>query len=353
MAAEQEVSTISTRLVRRIYLPRVVGMALGFVCMAAVLYQQESPPLIWSLAIAIAFIWPHVAYNIAMRSANPIAAEYRNLMVDSFIGGLWIPLMSFNLVPSVILLIMLTLDNIMVGGYRLAGKGFLATVIGLVAGVAIGGFHVVLAPTMLTLYASLPVWILFPLAIGAINYQLSQRLRARHEQLQRASRTDGLSQLNNREYWEDRVESEFNRTRRSGRTMSLIILDIDHFKEINDQYGHLAGDGVIHSIGQLFNDALRRYDLAGRYGGEEFGVLLPETALADAHVFAERLRSSVENMEVAPDGICCTASIGVAQMDGATTDYLQLIEAADQALYQAKHEGRNRVVCAPLGGVID
>ena len=182
--------------------------------------------------------------------------------------------------------------------------------------------------------------------MGAISYRLSQRLRVQKEELERASQIDGLSQLNNRKYWEDQVIREFHRTRRSGRTMSLIMLDIDHFKKINDSYGHLAGDGVIRSIGQLFNDALRRYDLAGRYGGEEFAILLPETSLEEALMFAERLRVSVEAMEVAPHSIRCTASLGVAQMDGTTADYRELILKADQALYRAKDEGRNRVVAA-------
>lgn len=343
MAGPEE---ISTGLVKRIYPPRVVGMAIGFVCIAGVLYQQGSSPGIWALAVAIAFIWPHVAYNIAMRSKNPVAAEYRNLLVDSFVGGLWIPLLSFSLVPSVTLFLMFTLDNVSVGGFRLAAKGILAVVPGLVIGIFIAGFHVDLEPSMLTLWTSLPAWLFFPLGVGAISHRLSVRLRAQKGELERASQTDGLSQLNNRKYWEDRVIREFHRTRRSGRTMSLIMLDIDHFKKVNDSYGHLAGDGVIRAIGQLFNDALRPYDLAGRYGGEEFAILLPETTAEEALIFAERLRTSVESMEVAPHSIRCTASLGVAQMDGTTADYKELIQNADQALYKAKEEGRNRVVAA-------
>jgi diguanylate cyclase len=337
---------ISTGLVKRIYPPRVIGMAIGFISIAGVLYQQGSAPGIWGLAVAIAFIWPHVAYNTAMRSKNPVAAEYRNLLVDSFIGGLWVPLLSFSLVPCVTLFLMVTLDNVSVGGFRLAIKGLLAMIPGLVVGILIGGYNVNLEPSMLILWTTLPAMLFFPIGVSAISYRLSQRLRVQKEKLERASQTDGLSQLNNRKYWEDLVTREFHRTRRSGRTMSLIMLDIDHFKKINDSYGHLAGDGVIRAIGQLFNDALRRYDLAGRYGGEEFAVLLPETSLQEALVFAERLRVAVEAMEVAPHSIHCTASLGVAQMDGTTADYHELIQKADQALYRAKDEGRNRVVAA-------
>lgn len=164
-------------------------------------------------------------------------------------------------------------------------------------------------------------------------------------ELERLSRTDRLTELNNRGYWEECLAAEFQRVRRTGRPCSLVMFDIDHFKRVNDTYGHPAGDEVIRQTAKALRETMRKTDIAGRYGGEEFVVLLIDTRAVDARVFAERLRSVVAETPVAFDGqtIPYTISLGVADLEDGISTHGQWLEAADSALYESKRGGRNRV----------
>ncbi len=172
-----------------------------------------------------------------------------------------------------------------------------------------------------------------------------RQLQAANEQLQRLSSTDRLTGLYNRGHWEEMLRVEYARHRRYDSRASLVIFDIDHFKRINDTHGHPAGDQVIRRVAQCLRENIRDSDLAGRYGGEEFVVLLPDTDKKGALFFAERMRACIEALCVVHDGteIRFTISLGIADLSQPTTGYPQLIEWADQALYASKTGGRNRV----------
>lgn len=161
--------------------------------------------------------------------------------------------------------------------------------------------------------------------------------------LQHMSRTDALTGLYNRGWWEECLGMEFNRYKRQPADTSLVMFDIDHFKKINDTYGHPAGDEVIRRTAQTVLDTIREVDLAGRYGGEEFAIILLNCDSKGASIFAERLRAKIENLEVIHDGqvIPYTISLGIAPASPDIESSKAWIEAADQALYQAKHGGRN------------
>jgi len=170
-------------------------------------------------------------------------------------------------------------------------------------------------------------------------------LESMNGQLRQLSKTDFLTELNNRGTWEDALSQEFKRLKRSGHTGSLLMCDIDHFKRINDTYGHAAGDVVIKQVAQAVKKNLRETDLAGRYGGEEFAVLLVDTTADQALYFAERLRKTVENlqMEFNQQLLRATISVGIAQFEPQMQDHRQWLEFADKALYTSKAEGRNKV----------
>ncbi|HEX7831616.1 MAG TPA: GGDEF domain-containing protein [Thermoanaerobaculia bacterium] len=174
-------------------------------------------------------------------------------------------------------------------------------------------------------------------------------LIVRNRNLSEVSSRDSLTGLYARWFVIEKLDSELNRAMRHGSPMSLLMLDVDHFKRVNDTFGHSAGDQVLQNIGQLLRDSCRVYDVAGRYGGEEFCIVLPETKPGNTSVVAERIRSRLESMEI-PCGdtsIVVTASIGIAGMDTpAESEVLSpaaLIDRADRALYSAKNRGRNRV----------
>jgi len=171
------------------------------------------------------------------------------------------------------------------------------------------------------------------------------QLQAANAQLQLLSSTDRLTGLYNRGHWEESLRAAHARHQRYGTALSLVMFDIDHFKRVNDTYGHQAGDKVIEQIAELVREHIRESDLAGRYGGEEFGVVLSDTDKAGAGIFAERLRKAVETMHVLHNGeaIRFTISLGVADLSQPSTSHADLIAWADQALYTSKKTGRNRV----------
>jgi diguanylate cyclase (GGDEF)-like protein len=175
---------------------------------------------------------------------------------------------------------------------------------------------------------------------------LQDELRRSNEMLKELSNTDYLTHLYNRRFIMDALENEFQRTRRKGGHLSLIIADIDHFKRVNDIYGHQQGDVALVEVARVTKEKLRRYDIAARYGGEEFIFLLPEAAAEEAHVVAKRLREAVEGMTFVPPmgDMVLTISLGLATYPGKPMDSIdELVRAADAALYLAKERGRNRV----------
>lgn len=165
------------------------------------------------------------------------------------------------------------------------------------------------------------------------------------EKLNRLATTDALTGANNRHRFLERGEEEVARTKRYNRPLSVIMLDIDHFKRINDTYGHAAGDDVLRLLSENCRQVFRKTDVFGRIGGEEFAAVLPETTLQQAEQVAERLRSTLQRLQLTgPDGLIrFTVSIGVAEYkEGQQLEHI--LYYADQALYKAKRLGRNRVV---------
>ena len=169
-----------------------------------------------------------------------------------------------------------------------------------------------------------------------------------------ASRIDSKTGLLNAGTWEREAASEVARAVRTRTPLALVLIDIDHFKLVNDLHGHLAGDKALRAIARTFQIHLRDYDLAGRFGGEEFALLLPQTSAPDARQIAERVRKHIEAMPISVDDdpatepLQVTVSIGVAALGVSwerTTgsQFTDLLAGADRALYRAKHAGRNQV----------
>ncbi len=173
-----------------------------------------------------------------------------------------------------------------------------------------------------------------------------------HAQLKAAARTDAKTGLLNATAWQREADTEIVRARRTGETLALLIVDIDYFKRVNDTYGHLVGDQVLAGVATALRSQLRDYDVVGRFGGEEFVVLLPRADVAEARRVAERLRSRVGRMAIPVDDamITVTVSAGVAIMSLHGDDLIELLAAADLALYRAKELGRDRI-CLPVAPV--
>lgn len=165
-------------------------------------------------------------------------------------------------------------------------------------------------------------------------------------QLKHMAYHDALTGLPDRNAFETQLDDELNRAIRYKHALSLLILDLDHFKSINDVYGHQAGDKILRSFSMLLEQVIRNTDFAGRYGGEEFIIILPETTLSEAEELAERMRKKIEahTFTISDDKkIKVTSSIGIASFPDHAQTKLNLIRAADSSMYKAKEAGRNQV----------
>ena len=166
-----------------------------------------------------------------------------------------------------------------------------------------------------------------------------------HQQLKVAARTDGKTGLLNMAAWQREADTEASRARRGGTPLALLLIDIDHFKDVNDTHGHLSGDQVLATLGNVLSMRARACDVAGRFGGEEFVVLLPGANEADACQAAERLREQISSapLAFAAGEVTVTVSVGVAVLGAHGNDIPELLASADVALYRAKEAGRNQV----------
>ncbi|MEJ2169742.1 MAG: diguanylate cyclase [Desulfobacterales bacterium] len=182
------------------------------------------------------------------------------------------------------------------------------------------------------------------------KFRMKSEIKQAMEKMAELSTKDELTDLYNRRYFMEFAEREISGAARYAQNLTVCMLDLDNFKRINDAYGHPAGDAVLRETARLLRESIRRYDLPCRYGGEEFAVIMPNTKLADAEKFCERLRQKIEKTTVEYDSkeIQFTVSIGLAQFSPAADKSIaDLIKRADDGLYAAKQQGRNRVVAAP------
>lgn len=183
--------------------------------------------------------------------------------------------------------------------------------------------------------------------VAMISYEREAALSA----LSESSRRDGLTAVFNRHYLEVCLSEAFTAWERTNDDFCLLMIDLDHFKQINDEFGHLVGDAVLRIAAARIGELLPEGSVFGRYGGEEFAVVLPSTYLADAFAIAEQICSAVthEPVQCGDSLVNVSVSIGVAQTTDSIKQYEMLIKQADGALYLAKSRGRNRAVCSPLG----
>jgi|GEM_PF-412717 len=204
------------------------------------------------------------------------------------------------------------------------------------------GIHTLLfftALLLITLLSFCVVWI--------VNLQLQEALKT-------LSKVDYLTKLNNRRSLEKIAETELARSNRNNQTLSIIMCDIDLFKKINDQHGHLSGDSVLIQFSDLIKKNLRTYDIAARYGGEEFLFLLPNTGIEQAIVVAQKLREIIAAntfTSTSMDTLSITASFGVTSNSDSSINWDNMVQAADSALYEAKQSGRNKVIKGTLNNI--
>jgi diguanylate cyclase len=299
---------------------------------------------VWLLMLFNGLAWPHVAYHWARRSAMPYQAELRNLQLDSVAAGFWAATMHFNPLPSLTILSMVTMNNVAAGGKPMVVRGLIAQLVGMLVSIIVLGPGLQLQTTPVQVYASLPMLTLYPLALGWVCYQLAIQLSDHKRRLGALSRTDSLTGLLNHGAWKDLLLLKFQICQQQQAPAVVALIDIDHFKPINDTYGHVVGDCVLRQLSEELTRNLREHDKAGRYGGDEFCLILPNTHEAQACQAMERLREQVaayRNPQL--PGLRISLSIGLAAFHPGLTSPEDWLLEADKALYAAKHEGRDQI----------
>ncbi|MBF7144802.1 MULTISPECIES: diguanylate cyclase [Pseudomonas] len=332
---------------KRMYLPRFIGSGIGFWAVGAALQPAVAAPWVWAVLVFHGFIWPHVAFLLARRVAVPYLVERRNMIMEAAFGGLWVAAMQFNPLPTILLVSMLSMNCMAVGGPKLL-RPCLVTL-----GVSLGVFIAVLRPgfspeaTALQVYACLPMLAVYPLAVGNAAYRLAEQLARHKRAFKDFSRKDSLTQLLNQGAWRGALDDAFSHLRGSDANATLALLDIDHFKRINDQHGHLIGDEVIKVFGAIIHHYTGPLDKAGRIGGDEFAVVFSGIDAQEATRRLARMQVALEAELVArPDLPQVSMSIGTATFKPSFLTPEDWIRASDNALYAAKHKGRNQIVAA-------
>lgn len=333
-----------TQFVGRMHRMRTMGFALGSLPIASVLYELGASVATWTALLLSGLVWPHLAWWLARRSSNPGHIEFRNLLLDSMIGGAWVAMMQFNLLPSVLLVTMLSIDKISVSGWRLLGRTATAQALTCAVVSALLGFPVQLQTSMTGIVASLPFMLAYPMAISTATHALALRVMRQNRMLERLNRTDALTGLPNRRHWEEAVSNELARFLRTRRPAVVMLINVDNFKEVNDSHGHATGDVVLNRVADVLRASTREIDTLARYGGDEFAVLLAETDVRGAREVAERVRTQfLDKRGEQARQERCTLSIGLAETDRVLVGVDDWVRRADAAMYRAKSGGRDRV----------
>lgn len=332
------------QLPRRIYLFRIVGMALGGVAAACVLLDHDAPIPAWAFLVFCSLLWPHLAYQLAIRSRDPYQAEIRNLVVDSILAGSLVAMMHFNLLPSVLLVTLTTVDKISTGIRKLWRLAVPTMLLSTLAMATLTGFAFEPASSMRVVLACLPLIVIHTTLVSMGSYRLIRKVRRQNLELDRLRRTDALTGVSGRGHWQEQAERLIQRTVGDPTPSSVLLIDIDNFKQINDAHGHGAGDAVLKQIGDILHANIRQGDCAGRLGGDEFAVLLPGMDVPSAMPIADRMRTAVERIRI-PDypDVRPTISVGLATATAGQGSLRDWLDDADAALYRAKKLGRNQV----------
>ncbi len=328
---------------RRTHRLRMLGMALGVLPVLVVLHELDAGWMRWAWTLFCGFAWPHVALLHARRSHDPRKAELRNFMADSAMVGTLVPLMQFNLLPSVALLSVTTADKLNVGVRDLWWRSLIGLAICLAITAMLTGFALQPSSSMTVVLATLPIMVIHTLAVSLSSYRLIRKVQRQNAQLDELNRRDTLTGLGSRRHWQERASALLARHRSQRQPATLLLVDVDHFKRINDRHGHAAGDDVLRGIAAAIRDAMPEGSHAGRLGGDEFALAMP-VASGEAQYIAECIRGAVDALESASlPSLRCSVSIGLAEPPAADADLRAWMETADHALYRAKSAGRNRV----------
>ncbi len=366
-------------LVRNNYLIRATSFVALFVAIGMHMAGRGYGAVAWGLLGMQFLVYPHLVFWRARRARDSLKAEFSNLAIDTLLLGVWAAALGFPTWIAFTMFMGSALNSATIRGWRGALYAFLSYFAGALLWVIGAGFRYAPETEFLSVALCLVGLTIYVLNVGNVTFVRNLKLRntretlKRHEQallkanlelearlaeiqrlqaeLQEQATRDPLTGLYNRRYFDETLERELARAEREVSPLCLMMIDLDHFKQVNDTYGHQAGDEVLRMFGAMLRESARAGDIPCRYGGEEFLLLMPKMPPETARQRAEHLRAEFAGRvaEIGEYRIQATLSIGIAAYPehGETPDVLT--QAADLALYLAKQEGRNRVVVFSAG----
>ncbi|MDF3933427.1 MASE2 domain-containing protein [Pseudomonas citronellolis] len=312
---------------RRIHAPRSLGCGLSFIFIAVLIYPGS--PGVWAWMLVNGFVWPSVARVIAVRAREPYRAELRNLLLDSLFAGGWLAVMHFSLLPSALLLSMVTMHNAAANGPAFMLKGLLANLAGVALMGLLIGFKVELDTPSRVIWACLPMLFLYPLAVGWTSYSLARRLHAQRRAFALVNCLDER-QLLPSDAWLHQLAEEFGRCRRGGPRASLALIRIDDHAALRRRYGGLTAEALSLRLGHLIKAEVRNTDHVCRRQPDEFLVLF-------RHTHGSGVRACIERIEQL-FGDHDEALLSGLSLSYAVVDYASAFAGEHDWLEQARRE---------------
>ncbi|MEB3767848.1 diguanylate cyclase [Acinetobacter sp. MD2] len=331
------------RFVRRVFFLRQLGTLLCFCSFLFVLQSMSYGSWIWYLLGVNTFIWPTLAYILSQFAKDPIKIEQHNLVADTFLGGIWIALMGANPWPSLILISVFIADRYAAGGWKLLRISMLAFIISFSIVWVILGCPINAQVTPYIMWSTLPLATVYMIALSVVSRHLSIQMSAKYRKIEKMAMMDPHLHIPNRRLFEQRLVSTFLQVQRSRYRAYLMLLDVDHFKEVNDTYGHETGDYVLAEISNILKAVIRPKDIPARYGGDELALIVFDYEDQQVLALANEICHRVAQLKLPNDQKFQTSmSIGIAPAK-ASSSTIHWLEQADKALYNVKRQGRNGV----------
>lgn len=322
---------------------RQLGTILCFYPILSVLMESGCGPIPCALLFINAFAWPYAAWRIALASDDPTGRERTSLTLDAAFGGVWVAMMALSPVPSFIIMAILIADRYAAGGWAQLVAALQAFFVAFVLVWGLKGMPLTMSFSTRTVWLTLPLATFYMLALSVVSYNLTLSLRLKNRELERIALMDPGLKIPNRRLFERRLESEFLRTRRGESAAWLMLIDVDHFKAVNDSFGHEAGDFLLAEISALLRDSVGLEDIPARFGGDELCVIVRDAQDASILALAQTLKARIAQLRLpASADFSCTVSIGIAAASQADSIH-HWLRHADDALYQVKRSGRNGV----------
>jgi len=326
-----------------VYKFRILGMGLGGIPVAVVLSENNSPLPYWLWWLFTCYFWSYLAFLRAKKSKTPFLSERNNLLFDSFIAGTWVSLLHFNLLPAVLLLTITTADKISSGIKKLWLRSLPFVLAGVLIPTIFTQFAFQPHTSTYVILACLPILLLHTFFVSFGSYKLIRKVQKQNAKLKKLSEVDFLTHVYNRRYWQEKVEVMIEKCRGTHKTASIILVDIDDFKSINDKLGHSIGDDVLKNIATIIKEAMPVEAIVGRFGGDEFAAVIP-CQLSDSIQIAQLIRDKISPINHNNKlSISYSVSIGLAEIDKDKCNLRNWFDSADQYLYQAKSNGKNQI----------